>query len=156
MSRKNIALTIFICLIILIISGISLTGFVTSPQIKEEEVKFAVRDLIKGNDKVLVEIKDSNTCYWIIPGRDENGHFIEIREYGKQYGPCLGIPRNTTYIRVDKKVNMLSQGCVCNGTYVLEQSNGGLKITKQTSIQRSMPLGIIELIQNFLKVFTKK
>jgi hypothetical protein len=96
----------------------------------ETDLVHAVEDLFKGNDKITLDIKKDDTCYWIVPGRDENGHFIEIREYGKEFGECVGVPRNTNYIRLDQKVNMYSQGCVCKGSYVLERVPDGLKISK--------------------------
>lgn len=156
MSRKYIFLALFLCLIIITILGVSLTGFVTSPQVKEVEVKSAVGDLVEGNGKVLLEVKDNSTCYWIIPGRDEAGNFIEIREYGREYGACIGVPRSSTYIRTEEKVFMSSQGCVCDGSYILEESSGGLKITKKIPTQQTMSLGITEMMQNLLKVFKKK
>jgi len=161
-KKYIIILIVLLCLILSIsyltpFNNIPLGMAVSSSQISRyTDVKSGLENLYKGNNKITLDMSKNDTCYWIIPGRDENGHFIEIREYGKEYGACLGIPRNTTYVRINKKLDMLSQGCVCNGTYVLEQSNGGLKISKQVSIQRRISLSISDWIQNLLKVFNKK
>ncbi|MCX6822209.1 MAG: hypothetical protein NTW30_05535 [Candidatus Aenigmarchaeota archaeon] len=125
--------------------------------VTEKDVPSAVNRFLK-EKKVLFDVKNNNTCYWIIPGRDESGHFIEIQEFGREFGDCIGVPRNSTQIRVDKKFDMYSQGCVCKGSYTLEQMPSGLKVSKSSivSTRQRLSLGLDNFIQSLSNIFTKK
>jgi hypothetical protein len=105
------------------------TGLFTSVK-SEKDIYVALNSLIAGKSSVLIDLENENTCYWIIPGRGENDYFIEIREYGKEFGECVGYPRSSNYIKTNQKINMFSHGCLCQGKYVLELINDGLKISK--------------------------
>jgi hypothetical protein len=106
-----------------------LTGRFSSVE-PEKDIYTAINSLIDGKNSVSIELEKNDTCYWIIPGRDENSYFIEVREYGKEFSECIGSPKNTNYIKTDQNVKMYSNGCLCQGNYVLELINDGLKISK--------------------------
>ena len=165
-SKKFVIISVVVIGIILSLSFIvtAFTGYFSQSTVdystleRRTDVKSTLNTLTEGKEKVLLEFKDNDACYWIRSRRDENGYLIEILEYGKEFGECLGVPRDSSTIRIDQKVSMYSPGCVCGGNYVLELKSGGLGISEVSDemlTQRSTRLGITEFIQNLLGIFKK-
>jgi len=107
------------------------------PKVKPAETRkldIALTDLMKTKEKLIFDIKENNTCYWIRPGRDENGYYLEIKEYqnsGKIKG-CFGPVKNTKYIPVDHPTNIHGIDCICDGKiHQFDWKSDGLKISKR-------------------------
>jgi hypothetical protein len=99
----------------------------------ESDVFILFDRIIKGEDKLLLEIKRDDICYWIRPTNEGAEHLLEIKEYQNSgvIKGCIGIPKNTSYIILDHPINLRGIDCTCSGNiYQVERESNGLKITR--------------------------
>ena len=171
MSSKKYAIFLIVLILFLsllltstsIIQDVSFSISGRASAVREKDVPTAVNRLIK-EKKVLVDLKNNNTCYWIQPSYDKTNSYLSITKYDKKFGRCVGVVKDRINIPIEGDFKMFSSGCICDGEgYVLELKKvgniEGLKISKtatRMSIQQRLSLDVSGLIQKLIGIFTKK
>jgi len=143
----------------------SVTGYYPNVE-KKTNVESTLNSLIKGKERILLEFKQDNTCYWIRSTRNKTNFLLEIIEYEntENIKGCLGLEKKTSYVVIDSPINLYGKDCICdNEEYLLELETkiniNHLKISKsppQISTWQRVSIGVKEFFQNLVRIFTRR
>lgn len=135
-GKYLIILSILVVISLIFLIGNIRTGHFSQSMRIESDIKTSLEDLSKKNEgEINLNVKKSNACYWIRPTVNETNYLIQITEYetSDKIKGCMGIPKETRYIVVDKPINLQGNDCVCgNLKQLLKIENLGN--TKQLKI----------------------
>jgi len=102
----------------------------------ETDLVFAIEKLISGEDEIILEITESDVCYWIRPTHDGKNYLLEIKKYQSTTGKCFGSVVDEYHITLEHGMNIIGDtDCLCSEEkYQLERVVGerrvDLKITR--------------------------
>jgi len=108
---------------------LGLASLLQSTEIETNLVS-AVEKLISGKNEIIVEITDSNVCYWIRPTHNEKNYLLEIKKYQSTTGKCIGLVVDESHIALEHGINILGDtDCLCSGKrYFLERVVEGQRV----------------------------
>jgi len=88
-------------------------GYFTRPVYND--VNEAISDIVASKKGVKYSLTDlpAGKCYWIRPGYNEEGHFVEIIEYDSE-DSCIGMTTNYTFILLESALNIGTTDCICS------------------------------------------